>query len=62
MDNNCTLNAEKIEDGTLENVSGGGAGHIDFIICHICGYNLPVKGQHNFVSRCPKCGAPMKTW
>lgn len=51
----------QVEDSTLEDVSGG-AGHIDHIICHVCSYNLPVHGQHNFVSRCPRCGAPMKTW
>ena len=63
MDNNETRITEKpdqIAEDKLDTVAGGG--DITYIICHICGFELPIHGPHNFVNKCPRCGSPMKTW
>ena len=65
MENTNNLNMSKlieVDGDALDNVAGGKSGHIDYIICHTCGYNLPIHGQHNFVNRCPRCGGSIKTW
>ena len=42
-------------DQEIENISGGNSGHIEYIICPTCGYEIRLKGWYTNI--CPRCKA-----
>lgn len=51
-------NAENLNDEKLDGVSGGNGGHIEYIICPTCGYEIRLKGWYTNI--CPRCKAIVK--
>ena len=50
---NMEKNTEQLNEEKLDKVSGGHGGHIDYIICRYCGYEIKLEGWNsNF---CPRC-------
>ena len=45
-------------DQEIENISGGNGGHIEYIICPTCGYEIRLKGWYTNI--CPRCKAIVK--
>ena len=46
---------EGLNDDSLDGVSGGHGGHIEYIICPTCGYEIRLKGWYTNI--CPRCKA-----
>ena len=50
---NMEKNTEQLNEEKLDKASGGHGGHIDYIICRYCGYEIKLEGWNsNF---CPRC-------
>ena len=44
--------AESLNDDRMDGVSGGNGGHIEYIICPTCGYEIRLKGWYTNI--CPR--------
>lgn len=49
---------ENLSEEKLDNLSGGKGGHISYIICPTCGYEISLKGWVTNI--CPRCRAYVK--
>ena len=47
--------AESLNVDRLDGVSGGSSGHIEYIVCPTCGYEIKLKGWYTNI--CPRCKA-----
>lgn len=49
---------EPLSNDNLDAVSGGHGGHIEYIICPNCGYEIRLQGWYTNI--CPRCRAIVK--